>query len=147
MPALQVCGYTSLVDIDQVDPDGWCVVRFQNGMGWMSVHIDSLSFAPDERRPAAGTAGPRGRFTVRQRAVLAALAKAGMNGLTDDEHEERNGLNIHDARRARDQLQGYGFVRNGGRYRQCRDGRARVVWEITVAGEHALLDDQQALTG
>lgn len=146
MPTLTVCGYTSTVEVDQIDPDGWCVVRFPDGMGWLSVHVDSLVFGPGEASPV-GMVERRGRLTVRQRAVLAALAKAGFDGLTDDEHEARNGLSLADARRTREQLQGFQFVRNGGRYRPCRDGRARVVWEITVAGEQAHLADRQALTG
>jgi hypothetical protein len=145
MPTITVCGYTSTVEIDQRDPDGWCVARFPGG-GWMSVHIDSLTFEPGEG-PSVESVSTRGRLTVRQRTVLAALAKAGMNGLTDDEHEDRGGLNMHDARKARIQLQGYGYVRNGGRTRRCRDGKARVVWEITVNGEHAHLANERALTG
>jgi hypothetical protein len=147
MPTLNVCGYSSPVEIDQIDPDGWCVVRFTSGLGgWLNVHVDSLTFDPAEQRPADALR-TRGRLTGRQRAVLSALAKAGFNGLTDDEHEARNGLALADVRRAREQLQGFGYVRNGGRWRRCRDGVSRVVWEITTVGEHAYHSDRDALAG
>jgi hypothetical protein len=139
MATLDIAGFSTTVKVESVDDDGWCVVRFPSSTDpktWWSVHVKSLAFDPTETMPAAVTTD--GRLTSRQIAVLSALDKAGWNGLTDDEHESRNGLTPADVRKARAQLQGWRYVRNGGRYRPGRDGRAWVVWEITPSGEHAL---------
>lgn len=70
--------------------------------------------------------------------LLAALTNG---GLTDEEMQDRTGMNPSTQRPRRVELVDSGQVRDSGRRRACRSGRLAVVWEAAPApGTHSATD-------
>jgi hypothetical protein len=66
--------------------------------------------------------------------VLAALVEAGRRGLTDHEHESRNGLIPTSAGKRRGELRDRRLVENAGTKRPTQTGERATVWRVTDLG-------------
>lgn len=113
---------------------------------------DQLSLLSDPGQPslgkfqAPGTAAETQRLAAVQaypatgtwrRRVLAAVARAGERGMTDEELQDALHLNPSTERPRRVELVEGGWVEDSGRRRRTRSGRAAAVWMLTTAARAA----------
>lgn len=94
---------------------------------------------PDDTDRAAALAVMPRSGTQRRR-VLAAIALAGEQGLTDHELADVTGLYLYSAAPRRTELLRGGWVRDSGKRRETPLGAEAVVWTLTEAGLDRLAD-------
>lgn len=141
MPLLEVFPgiAPSPVEIVRDFMDGRVRVRFVNVPDSSEWTVPSHLLLADERDSLSLVpTPPQGRLTERQAIVLQALANAGYNGMTDDEHEAVNGMRGDSAGKRRLELCRYGYVATTDHTRPTKRGGSAIVWQITNAGMEAL---------
>jgi hypothetical protein len=139
-------GFGNLVDVEVLAqmPGDRAHVRFVNSGAHMVVPArllvvdgDRYDTTAQARDAAAFLEGPV-RLTDAQLDVLRALGNAGHYGLTDDEHENLNGLRGDSAGKRRLELKRMNLVEDTTYTRLTRRGAPARVWRITARGEWTL---------
>jgi hypothetical protein len=136
MPILAMHDTRVPVTIVTRHDDGRATIRFRDGSD-MTVPGDLLETG-DGETDLPPVVARWARLTDHQELVLAALDRAGALGLTDDEHEERNGLRSDSAGKRRLDMQRRGYVTDTGDRRTTRRGKNAAIFQITEAGRDAL---------
>lgn len=142
MPTIEAFGHVAEVTLTHGPADdGLVEVAFASG-ATMQVephHIGGVHRIGDmDTAVNAGRALSDDRLRDLQVIVLTALSAAGAHGMTDDEHEQVNGLRADSAGKRRLELARKGLVTLTADRRQTRRGAGAAVWRITAAGEEAL---------
>lgn len=90
----------------------------------------------DTERKAAYDVLPRSG--TQRRLVLAAIAAAGADGLTDGEVADQTGLYLYSAAPRRYELMQGGWVMDTGKRRDSANGGTSIVWALTTRGRNQL---------
>lgn len=150
MPTIEMFGHVDDVELTHAPADaGFVEVRFGSGatMCVQPDHIGGVHRVGDlETAVNAGRALSDDRLRDLQVMVLSALAAAGAHGMTDDEHENVNGLRADSAGKRRLELCRLGMVTSTTDRRPTRRGAFAAVWRITKTGEQALVRARAQVT-
>lgn len=108
-----------------------------------AVLSDPASHHGRETEKAAAYAN-RPRAGSQRLRVLEAIARAGVQGRTDEELEDRLEMRRPSPGNRRGELVAGGWVRDSGQRRKTKSGSSAVVWVLTDAGRARLAQHQEA---